>query len=90
MHLQSFYVKSIDEIDTINLSNSQIRARKIAKNVSLIPVFPIYALFLPLLMILYYIHQPTQEKVQTLILYFIIKPIRWLGYKIVLFICNIF
>lgn len=90
MLLQAFYIKSLDDIDTVNLPRGEIQARMIAKNVSVIPAFIIYALFLPLLMILHFCHQPTQEKVQIIIFHFLLKPIRWLCYKIVFFICHPF
>jgi hypothetical protein len=90
MILEPFYIKGLDEIDTVNLPPGEIQARTIAKNVSVIPTFFVYALFLPLLMILHFCHQPTQEKVQIILFYVLLKPIRWLWYKIILFVCRLF
>lgn len=86
---QIFYIKSIDEVDTINLPPGEIQARMIAKNVSIVPTFIVYALFLPLLMILHYCHQPTQNLVHSLIFSSLVKPTRWICYKIVFSFCNL-
>ncbi|BAY96549.1 hypothetical protein NIES37_04830 [Tolypothrix tenuis PCC 7101] len=90
MLLPVFYMASIDDIDTANLSRGEIQVRNIAKNISLIPTFVIYALFLPLLMILYYCYEPGKEKIHGFIFTFMIKPIRWFSYQIVYLICDFF
>ncbi|MBD2384215.1 hypothetical protein [Cylindrospermum sp. FACHB-282] len=89
MILEAFYMKGLDDIDIVNLPPAEIQARTIAKNVSVIPTFFVYALFLPLLMVLHFCHQPSQEKVQAIIFYFLLKPIRWIWYKIVIFVCRL-
>ena len=90
MLLPVFYMPSIDKIDAANLSSGEIQVRKIAKNISLIPTFAIYAIFLPLLMILYYCYNPAKEAVQGFIFTFIIKPTRWFCYQIVYLVCECF
>ncbi|OUL33014.1 hypothetical protein BV372_17680 [Nostoc sp. T09] len=88
MLLPVFYMESLDQIDTVNLSRGEVQVRKIAKNISLIPTFFVYAIFLPLLMILYYCYEPGKEIVQGFIFTFIIKPTRWFCYQIVYFMCD--
>jgi hypothetical protein len=88
MLLQAFYMESIDEIDTVNLPQGEVIARKIAKNSSLIPTFIIYAIFLPILMIVYYCNHKTGEMMHNFIFHFILKPIRWTFYQILYFLCN--
>jgi hypothetical protein len=89
MLLQAFYIKNLDEIDSVKLRPGEVKARKIAKTASVMPAFVVYALFLPLLMLLHYCHQPTQDKVQSLIFNFIVKPIRWLCYQAVFLLFNL-
>ncbi len=89
MLLQAFYIKSLDEIDTENLPQREIQSRKIAKKLSLFPTFLIYAIFLPIFMILYYCYQPSAEKFQNIIFVFILKPLRWTCYKIIYLFCNL-
>lgn len=88
MLLPVLYMESLDKIDSQNLSRGEIQVRQIAKNISLIPAFGIYALFLPLLMILYYCYEPAKEALQGFIFTFIVKPTRWVCYKIVFTICD--
>ncbi|MBD2198734.1 MULTISPECIES: hypothetical protein [Calothrix] len=88
MLLPVLYMESLDEIDSENLSRGEIQVRQIARNMSVFPAFCIYALFLPLLMILYYCYEPAKEAFQGFIFTFILKPIRWVCYKIVFIICD--
>ncbi len=88
MLLQACYMESIDEIDTTNLSQGEIQARKIAKNFSLMPTFIAYAIFLPVLMIVYYCHRTSGQIMHNLIFHFILKPIRWTFYQTVYLLCN--
>jgi hypothetical protein len=88
MLLPVLYMETLDEIDNKNLSRGEIQVRQIAKNFSLILTFCVYAIFLPLLMILYYCYEPAKEVVQGFIFTFILKPTRWVCYKIVYIICN--
>ncbi|MBD2356717.1 hypothetical protein H6G41_19140 [Tolypothrix sp. FACHB-123] len=88
MLLPVLYMESLDKIDSQNLSRGEIQVRQIAKNISLIPAFGIYALFLPLLMILYYCYEPAKEAFQGFMFTFILKPCRWVCYKIVFIICD--
>ncbi|BAY09617.1 hypothetical protein [Calothrix sp. NIES-2098] len=88
MLLPVFYMESLDEIDTEKLSRGEVQVRKIAQNLSLIPTFFVYAIFLPLLMILYYCYEPAKEIFQGFIFTFIIKPIRWFCYQIVYLVCD--
>jgi hypothetical protein len=90
MLLQAFYIKSLDEINTVSLSQGEVQVRTIAKTISIFPTFIIYALFLPLLMILYYCHVNTGIIAHNLLSQFIIKPIRWTSYQIVYWFCNLF
>jgi len=83
-------MESLDEIDTTNLSRGEIQVRQIAKNISLVPTFFVYAVFLPLLMVLYYCYDPGKESVHGFILTFMIKPIRCFCYQIVYLVCNFF
>ncbi len=89
MLLQAFYMKGLDEIDAVHLPRSEVRARMIAKNISVMPTFMVYAIFLPVLMILHYCHQPTQVMVNNLIWHFILKPIRLIWYTGVYLICSL-
>lgn len=88
MLLPVFYMESLDKIDTVSLSRGEVQVRKIAKNISLVPTFFVYAIFLPLLMILYYCYEPAKEIFQNILFTFIIKPIRWFCYQIVYFMCD--
>jgi hypothetical protein len=90
MLLQAFYMESLDEIDTEHLPPGEIKSRKIAKKLSVFPTFLMYAIFLPLLMILYYCHQSSAEWLQGIIFSFILKPIRWTFYQIIYLFCNLF
>lgn len=90
MLLPVFYMESLDDIDTTNLSRGEIQVRNIAKNLSLIPTYVIYAIFLPLLMIIYYCYEPGKDKFYVFIFTYIIKPTRWFSYQIVYLICNFF
>jgi len=88
MHLQAFYIKSLDEINTVNFSQGEIQVRKTARYISLFPTFITYALFLPLLMILYHCHNHTGRVAHAVLSGYLIKPIRWISYHIVYWICN--
>lgn len=83
MVLRSFYMDSIDTINTGSLSHGEIEIRKLAKNVSLLPTFIVYALLLPLLMLVYHCHPPTGQKAHNLVFGCFLKPIRWITYKTV-------
>jgi hypothetical protein len=63
MIFQAFYMKNLDEIDTLKLPSAEIQVRSIARNISLISTFIVYAIFLPLLMIFYDCCELSKENV---------------------------
>jgi hypothetical protein len=89
MVLRTFYMKSIDEINAGNPTLGEIQVRQIAKNVSVLPTFIVFALFLPLLMILYYCHENSGRRAHTIVFNFFIKPTRWVSYTIVYLLCSL-
>lgn len=87
MITRAFYMKSLDDINTDHLPKRNVQARKMAQSVSMVPTFVIYAILLPLLMIIYYCHQPSGYKAHLLFFNFIIKPVRWVSYYIIYLLC---
>ncbi|BAZ10279.1 hypothetical protein NIES4071_20940 [Calothrix sp. NIES-4071] len=84
-----FYIKSIDYIDVDNLPAKEIKARKIAKYISLIPTYAGFAMIYVILMFFYIFGKNIGDGLQLIFLNGVIKPARFVWYKIIYWICKL-
>lgn len=84
MIAEKLYVKRFDDIDTVNLPEGEVKARKIAKSVSYFTTLIAYYLIIfPVLGVVYILNRKFAEAMNNLTIFFILKTNRWIWYQMV-------